>query len=55
MAETLSRFDSGNASAQNLSSSPLLPKNVKIKIYITVILPAVLFGCETCSLTISID
>jgi hypothetical protein len=30
----------------------LLPKNLKIKIYKTIILPAVLYGCETWSLTL---
>jgi hypothetical protein len=46
---------SGNAcyrSVQNLLSSSLLSKNVKIKIYRTVILPVVLCGCETWSLTL---
>jgi hypothetical protein len=38
-------------SVQNLSSSSLLSKNVKIKIYRTIILPVVLYGCETWSLT----
>jgi hypothetical protein len=38
-------------SVQNLLSSTLLSKNVKIKIYSTIILP-VLFGCETWSLTL---
>ena len=33
-------------------SSSLLPKNLKIKIYRTVILPVVLYGCETWSLTL---
>jgi len=37
---------------QNLLSSRLLPKNVKIKIYRTIILPVVLYGCETWSLTL---
>ena len=37
---------------QNLLSSRLLSKNLKIKIYITVILPVVLYGCETWSLTL---
>jgi hypothetical protein len=32
-------------------SSRLLSRNVKIKIYKTIILPAVLYGCETLSLT----
>ena len=49
-----SRLKSGNAcyhSVQNLLSSSLLSKNLKIKIYITIILPVVLYGCETWSLT----
>jgi hypothetical protein len=33
-------------------SSSLLSKNVKIKIYRTIILPVVLYGCETWSLTL---
>jgi hypothetical protein len=33
-------------------SSGLISKNIKIKIYITVILPVVLCGCETWSLTL---
>ena len=37
---------------QNLLSSRLLFKNVKIKIYSTIILPVVLYGCETWSLTL---
>jgi hypothetical protein len=36
---------------QNLLSSSLLSKNLKIKIYRTIILP-VLYGCETWSLTL---
>jgi hypothetical protein len=36
---------------QNLLSSSLLPQNLKIKIYRTLILP-VLYGCETWSLTL---
>jgi len=35
---------------QNLLSSHLLSKNLKIKIYETIILPVVLCGCETWSL-----
>ena len=48
--ETKSRSKSGNAcyhSAWNLLSSSLLSKNTKIKIHRTVILPVVLYGCET--------
>ena len=37
-------------SAQNLLSSSLLSKNLKIKVYRTIILPVVLYGCETWSL-----
>jgi hypothetical protein len=33
-------------------SSRLLSKNVKIRIYKTIILPVVLYGCETWSLTL---
>jgi hypothetical protein len=36
---------------QNLLSSRLLLKNFKIRIYNTIILPVVLYGCETWSLT----
>ena len=52
--ETESRLKSGNAcyhSVQNLLSSSLLSKNLKINIYITVILSVVVYGCETWSLT----
>ena len=51
--EIKSRLRSGNAcyhSVQNLLSSRLVSKNLKIKIYGTVILPAVLYGCESWSL-----
>ena len=34
-------------SFQTLFSSRLLSKNLKIKIYKTIILPVVLYGCET--------
>jgi len=37
---------------QNLLSSRLLTKNLKIKIYRTIILPVVLYGCEAWSLTL---
>jgi hypothetical protein len=53
--EIKSRLNSGNAcyySAQNLLSSRLMSKNLKIKIYKTVISPVVLYGCETWSLTL---
>jgi hypothetical protein len=53
--EIKSRLNSGNAcyySVQNLSSSRLVSKNVKIRIYKTRISPMVLHGCETWSLTL---
>ena len=37
---------------QNILSSSLLSKNIKIKIYRTIILNVVLHGCETWSLTL---
>jgi hypothetical protein len=52
--EIKSRLKSGNACyhlAQDLLSSSLLSKNTKIKIYRTIILPVVLYGCENWSLT----
>ena len=36
----------------NLLSSSLLSRNLKIKIYRTIILPVVLYGCEIWSLTL---
>jgi hypothetical protein len=53
--EIKSRLNSGNAcyhSVQSLLSSRLLSRNVKVKIYKTIILPVVLYGCETWSLTL---
>jgi len=53
--EIKSRLRKGNAcfhSVQNLLPSRLLSKNLKIKIYRTTILPVVLYGCETWSLTL---
>jgi hypothetical protein len=53
--EIKSRLNSGNAcyhSVQSLLSSRLLPRNVKVKIYKTIILPVVLYGCETWSVTL---
>jgi hypothetical protein len=49
------RLNSGNAccySVQDVLSSHLVPTKLKIKIYKTVILPVVLCGCETWSLTL---
>ncbi|KAJ4445713.1 hypothetical protein ANN_12398 [Periplaneta americana] len=45
----------GNAcyySIENLLSSSLLSKNLKVRIYKTVILPVLLYGCETWTLTL---
>jgi len=53
--EIKSRLKLGNVchhSVRNLLSSRLLSKNLKIKIYRAVILPVVLYGCETWSLTL---
>jgi hypothetical protein len=53
--EIKSRLNSGNAccySVQKILSSRIISKNLKIKIYKTVILPVVLYGCETWSLTL---
>jgi hypothetical protein len=52
--EIKSRLNSGNACyhlVQDLLSSCLISGNLKIKIYRTVILPVVLYGCEAWSLT----
>jgi hypothetical protein len=53
--EIKSGLNSGNAcyhSVQSLLSSHLLSRNIKVKIYKTIILPVVLYGCETWSLTL---
>jgi hypothetical protein len=53
--ENKSGLNSGNAcyySVQNFLSSRLISKNLKTKIYETVIFPVVLYGCETWSLTL---
>jgi hypothetical protein len=53
--EIKSRLNSGNVcyhSVQNLLSSRLLSKNTKIRVYRSMILPFVLYGCETWSLTL---
>jgi hypothetical protein len=49
------RLNSGNVcyhSVQNLLSSRLLLKNVEIRIYKTIMLPVILYGYETLSLTL---
>jgi hypothetical protein len=53
--EVKSRLNLGNASyhsVHSLMSSHLLSRNFKVKIYKTIILPVVLYGCETWSLTV---
>jgi hypothetical protein len=48
--EIKSRLNLGNASyhlVQSLQSSCLLSRNLKVKIYKTIMLPVVLYGCET--------
>ncbi|KAJ4446837.1 hypothetical protein ANN_13535 [Periplaneta americana] len=53
--EIKQRINMGNAcyySVENLLSSSLLSKNLKVRIYKTVILPVVLYGCETWTLTL---
>ena len=55
--EIKNRLKSGDAcchSVQNLWSSSLLSKNTKLKIYRNIILPVVLYGCETWSLTLRV-
>jgi len=56
--EIKSRLKSGNVcyhSVQNILSSSLLPEYINIKIHIIIILPVVLYGCETWSLTLRED
>jgi hypothetical protein len=49
------RLNSGNScyhSVQNILASRLLSRNVKVRIYKTIILLVVIYGCETWSLTV---
>jgi hypothetical protein len=53
--ELKSRLNSGNAcyhSVQSLLSSRLLSRNVKVKVYKSITLRVILYGCETWSLTL---
>jgi hypothetical protein len=53
--ESKCRLNSGNAcchSVQSLLSSRLLSRNVKVKIYKTIVLLVVLYGCGTWSVTL---
>jgi len=40
---------------QNILPSSLLSKNIKIKIYTSISLPVVLYGCDTWSLTLRVE
>ena len=53
--EIKSRINMGNAcyySLEKILSSRLLTKKLKVKTYKTIILPVVLYSCETWSLTL---
>jgi hypothetical protein len=53
--EIMSRLNSGNACyppVLNLPFSCLPSKNINIKIYRTIVLPVILYGCESWSLTL---
>jgi hypothetical protein len=53
LEEIKTRLNSGSAfyhSVQNILSSRLLPKNIKIRIYKIIILHVFLYGCDTWSL-----
>jgi sorting nexin-29 len=55
LEEIKRRLNSRNAcyhSVQSLLSSRLLSKNLKMRIHKTIILPVILYGCETWSLTL---
>jgi hypothetical protein len=55
--EVKRRLNLGNAcyhSVKNILSFRLLATNIKITIYKTIILPVVLYGCETWSLTLRV-
>jgi hypothetical protein len=54
-SQSKSRLNFGNAcyhSVQSVMCSHLVPRNLKIKIYKTIILHVVLYGCETFTLTV---
>ena len=56
--EIKGRLKSLNAcyhTVQNLLSPSLLSKNLKIKIYRTIILPVVFYGCESWSVTLRVE
>jgi hypothetical protein len=55
LEEIKSRLNSGNAcypTVKSLLSSCLLSRKVKVKVYKTIILPLILYGCETWSITL---
>jgi hypothetical protein len=51
-SKTISESPILTFAVQNLLPSRLLSRNVKIKIYKTIILPVVLYGCETLYVTL---
>jgi hypothetical protein len=58
LEEIKSRLNLGDAcyhSVQSLLSSYLLSRNVKVKVYKSIILPFVLYGCETWCLTLRVE
>jgi hypothetical protein len=58
LEEIKNRLNSGNSwyhSVKSLLSSHLLSRNIKVKIRRTIILPVVLYGCETWSLALRDD
>jgi hypothetical protein len=55
MHEEIRAGSADHHSAQNILSSNLVTKNIKINIYRTVILPVVLCGCKIWSLTLNVD
>jgi hypothetical protein len=52
VSKELARYKLDLVRVQEVLSSRLLSKNLKIRIYKSIILPVVLYGCETWSLTL---
>jgi hypothetical protein len=50
--EDMKSENAGYHSVQNLMSSSLLSKKLKINLYRAILLPVVLYGCKTSSLTL---
>ena len=47
------RLKTGNSCYYSVETGRLLSKNLKVKIYIAIMLPVVLYGCEAWSLTLT--